>query len=103
MVVGRAGFKLEVYNIILAVIVHDKLSCFFSRLLHLPFSFRTRQLVTQTMSTKPRHWLMKAEPDSRIVKGKDVKVSGPSLLYPWLGLSSIYELRPFVANVTPHL
>ena len=24
-----------------------------------------------------RHWLMKAEPDSRIVKGKDVKVSGP--------------------------
>ena len=22
----------------------------------------------------PKHWLMKAEPDSRIVKGKDVKV-----------------------------
>lgn len=26
------------------------------------------------MSQKPRHWLMKAEPDSRVVKGKDVKV-----------------------------
>ena len=28
--------------------------------------------ILHTMSTK--HWLMKAEPDSRIVKGKDVKV-----------------------------
>jgi hypothetical protein len=27
------------------------------------------------------HWLMKAEPDTRIVKGKDVKVSRASRLY----------------------
>jgi hypothetical protein len=26
-------------------------------------------------------WLMKAEPDSRVVKGKDVKVSCPSLVF----------------------
>ena len=29
----------------------------------------------QASSTTRGYWLMKAEPDSRIVKGKDVKVS----------------------------
>ena len=33
----------------------------------------------QASSTTRGYWLMKAEPDSRIVKGKDVKVSRPSV------------------------
>lgn len=36
------------------------------------------QSLQHTMAVK--HWLMKAEPDSRIVKGKDVKVSDSSCL-----------------------
>ena len=32
-------------------------------------------MASTATTTMPRYWLLKAEPDSRIVKGKDVKVS----------------------------
>ena len=47
----------------------------FNALMHHQRAFPTLNL--STMSSK--YWLLKAEPDSRVVKGKDVKVCGGCL------------------------
>ncbi|KAJ3506435.1 hypothetical protein NLJ89_g6874 [Agrocybe chaxingu] len=56
-----------------------------------------RRFVTTVMSTsKTKYWLLKAEPDSRIVKGKDVKFSVDDFekvkTSPWEGVRN-YEAR----------
>ena len=49
-------------------------------MLMLTGSAGSTRLVPQGLLRMARYWLMKAEPDSRVVKGKDVKVSLAAVL-----------------------
>ena len=48
----------------------EDLTDLFNALMHQQRAFPTLNLSTMS----PKYWLLKAEPDSRVVKGKNVKV-----------------------------
>jgi hypothetical protein len=59
------------------------------RLAHIQLSTLNHNLAniaSTGMSTIEKYWLLKAEPDSRVVKGKDVKVCLPTVNSKWADL-----------------